>query len=232
MTSIIKLRDADHATVRSLSLTGASAPAQEPPEAAVDPELAALRLQVSALSQQVKHRDTEIEQLKHQVEAARRSGEAEGRQAGLASADARIAERLAALDAGVGRATERFAQEVAALEALAVALAHEGLAKVLDDPAAYRDLVSATIRAHLRRLEGQALMSVAVSAADFPTGSDLADLAAHIGSPGLDVAASDDLPAGGCRIGLRLGALEVGIPQQWEKLSATLRSLAEPERDA
>lgn len=228
MTSIIKLRDPALASVRTLPLTGAVPPPAEPPEPAVDPELAGLRLQTGALAQQVRHRDAEIEQLKHDVAAAFSDGQAQGREAGEAAADARMGERLMVLEASVTRAVELFAQEMVGLEQLAVALAHAGLAKVLEAPEAQADLVAGAIRLHLQRLERQSVLSVLVSRADFPEPADLERLAAAVGRPDLQVAAGDDLPSGCCRLGLRLGALEVGVRQQWSRLSEALQALADP----
>jgi flagellar biosynthesis/type III secretory pathway protein FliH len=229
MSGIIKVQDARAADVRALSLASASLGPSTPPEPVVDPELAALRLEASSLAQQLKQRDAEIEQFKRDVDAAFLDGEAQGRKAGLAEADDRVAESLAKLEGGVFQATAIFAEKMSCLEQLAVLLAHESLGRILEDPAVYDDLLSSTIRTHLDRLEQQAVICVEVSRADFPEAARLARLTSAVARPDLDIHACDELAAGGCRIKLRLGTLEIGIAQQWSRLGEALRSLTEPE---
>jgi type III secretion protein L len=211
--------------VRTLGAPHAPAGPPEIAEPLVDPELAALRLEAAALAQQLHQREGEIDQLKRDVDAAFIDGEAEGRAAGLAEADDGAAKRLAALEAGVGQASTLFSEQMAGLEQLAILLAHEGLAKILDDRSAYCDLLSGVIRTQLDRLEAEAVVCVQVARADFPDADRLAALTAQVARPGLDINASEDLAAGDCRIRLRLGALEIGVARQWSRLGAALRAL-------
>lgn len=229
MNGIIKFSDPLAASARPLAAMRTPPTPEVAPEPLVDPEVAALRIELAAMGQQLKQRETEIEQLKRDVDAAFIDGEAEGREAGRLEADDGAQARLAALEAGLGRAAAEFAERMSGLEQLAVLLAHESLGKILDDRGAYADLLTRTIRAQLDRLERQAVICVETPRADFPDPEALEALAAAVARPGLDIRASDELAAGDCRIRLRLGTLEIGVAQQWSRLGAALRALANPE---
>ena len=217
------------AKVRPLSLGAASSGPARPPEPVVDPELVTLRLNVSALSLQVEQGDARLEQLERELKSVRLEALEQGRAEGQELADARMAERLAQLKAGVRQANALLAEEFARLESLALALAHEGLAKILGDPAAHKALLAATIRRQLGGLEAQAAFTVEVSPADFPDPASLSCLAAALARPDVELKAVEALGYGECRIRLRLGTLEVGVPHQWGRLQAALQALAEPD---
>lgn len=230
MTGVIKFSDAAKASVRSLATrTHDLSEPQAPP--VVDPELTALREEVSGLRADIERREAEAADLRRDIDRALIDGEAAGRKAGQEEANDRQAERLAALQAGVAEATQSFADQISSLERLAALLAHESLGKILGDERHYADLLTRALRVRLDEIEARAVISVEVSRTDFPDPSRLASLSAAVGHPELDIRACEDLNSGGCRVRLRLGALEIGIGQQWERLGEALLGLAQPEVD-
>jgi flagellar assembly protein FliH len=218
MAGLIKMAQVAGAPVRALA-TGPK------PATAVSPErsrIASLEAQLDALRKLMDERDAAIAGHAKQIEDAFLAGEAAGREAGLAQAEARHDEALASLEQGVGEAVARFGTDLEALERLAGLLAMEGLAKVLGGEQGYADLVRATLAYHLAQLGGAGVVRAEVSSADFPEPADLAALAVGAGAPRLEIHADPDLAAGDCRIKLRLGAVEIGIGQQWTSLQALL----------
>jgi len=230
MKGVIRSSDALSAKVRLFS-----APHQTPVlslvEQAADEERAALFRQVEQLSAEIEHRDREIATLRGERDRAFEAGQVTGREAGLKEGDTLRADALERLTAGVRQAVDLYDRSLASLERLAVLIAHESLDKLLRNPGDRQDLLAEIIGRQVGGLDAQAVLNIEVSAHDFPTSQDLADLAAGIGRRGVDLSARPDLKTGDCRIRLVLGSLEVGIDQQWGRLGALLRDLASPEGD-
>ena len=221
--SVIKSTDGDLDTrVRAL---GAEAPA--PPR--IDPEILALRGEVERLTRDLASRDNQVAELRSEVEAARRDGIERGREAGLEAGAARAEATLDRLQRGVDVAVGQLARDLISMERLAVALAREGLSKVLGEDADRASLVTQIIRTQVAQLEAQAVLCIEVSPQDFPDAASLSDLAV---GPGIRTEAVSSLASGDCRIQLKLGALEVGLDRQWTNLSAILDDLALPEVSA
>lgn len=224
--SVIKSGD----LAASVSVRPLAAARQTPPsrraEPFVDPELLALRREVESLSGELEARDSLIAGHGAELDKARREGEADGRKAGLKEADDGRAQSAAALRQGLELALQRYGEEIAALERLAPLLALAGLEKILGEDAGRAELLAAAIRRQIETLGGQALVRIEVSPVDFPDSETLRVLATAAGRPAVEVTASEALDAGGCRIKLRLGALEVGVGQQWDSLRAALEEMA------
>ncbi len=230
MTLVIKSSDAAFisANVRSFAAANGRRPPEPVHDHVVPAEVLALRRELENLSHQLDQKAADVERLQADVARAYQDGEAEGREAGRKDADERRSEALAMLETGVGRAVEQFSRELASLERLSALLAREGLAKVLEASGPRTELVLETIRRHVQTLEARSVLRIEVSSKDFADATLLRELAGALGQPALDVCASDRLASGDCLIKLRLGALEIGIDQQWGRLSAALQDLAEP----
>ena len=71
----------------------------------------------------------------------------------------------------------------------------------------------------------RAVVSVAVSAHDFADDAALAVLAAGAALPATQLAARADLPAGACRVALRLGEVELDPAGQWAVIVAALHAI-------
>jgi len=228
MTGVIKSRDALTAKVRLFS-----APHQPPVlslvEQAFDDERAALGRDVQDLRLELEQRTLEIERLRAERDQAFAAGEAQGRQLGLGERDTLRADTLARLKVGIERAVETYGREMISLERLALLVAYEGLEKLLNDPADRKALLGEIIAKQIRALDAQAGLDIEVSRSDFPQPDDLADLAAALSRPGVNLLSRGDLQSGDCRIRLALGALEIGLHQQWGRLGAMLQDAALPE---
>jgi len=223
MSSLIKSRDAGSIVVTPLGVTRPSVVAAAP---VIDPEILALRRDLEALTARLAERDAEIVRLRKSGETAHAEGEAAGREAGRQAAEDRSEEILSSLRTGIDAALARYAEELASLGRLSALVAREGLAKLVGDGATRAALLEDMIRAQIEKIDGQAIVRIDVSRADFSDAEALDALKAALGDPRLDLRASDELDSGDCTIRLVLGALEVGIDQQWGRLSGVLSDLA------
>jgi len=206
-----------------------SAPRTEPP---VDPRLEALRdeldqarTRIAALVADLSDRDAAIARLDEEARQAVSEARAEGREAGLKAAEDDGARRLDRLGQGVEAALDRFAAETDQMERLAVAIAAEGLRKLVGAPDIHRDLLARTIRHNVDAVAGETVIEVTVSRDDFADPQDLERLADAVARPGLKLSASPDLGQGDCQVRLKLGALEIGVERQRERLNAVFASL-------
>lgn len=223
MTGLIKKAEATAAPVRALTATPRAAPAPSREQRLI----AGLRDELETLREALQARESEVAGHAKAIEDAFLAGEAAGRKAGLAEAEAHHEQALAVLEQGVDQAVVGFTRDLEALERLAGLLAMEGLAKVLGGEHSYAELVRATVAHHLAGIGAASVMRVEVSPADFPDRAELEALAAGVGFPQLEVRADAKLAPGDCRIKLRLGALEVGVGRQWSGLQALLADTAQ-----
>jgi flagellar biosynthesis/type III secretory pathway protein FliH len=200
------------------------APAAETVEAApsaLEREHEALSTRVVDLEQALERARRLIEKhdetLAEAIAAARTEGRAAGVDEGRRQADQGREAALAALEEGLRAALTTQSDQIGALEILAVQIARSGLARILGPQAPQGDLIATIVRDQVRRLAGEAMVRVEVSATDFSDPAALADLAQDLG--GVEIAPLARLPTGACRIVLRLGELEVGAAGQWRALA-------------
>lgn len=227
MSPVIKSADAGAShRVRPLRLQPNAGLA---PVAPVDAERLRLSTDLEQAIALIQARDVEIERLQGEVERAARDGEAEGRAAGLRAATDRQDERLGLLQAGIGKAVELVSAELASLERLAPLLASEGLERLIGDAGHRGDLLRALIAENVGRLDADSIVRVEISAADFPDPAPLAEIVSSASQQRVEVRQAPDLKSGDCRIRLVLGELEVGINQQWDRLSQLYQELSLPE---
>lgn len=210
--------------IRALS-TPKTAPPPDPRLEALRAELSQAQSRAAALATDLADRDAQIGRLSQQVHDAARDARAEGREAGLREAEDNTTRRLERLDQGVQAALSRFAAETHQMEHLALALAAEGLSKIIGDVGAYHDLLARTIRHHVETITAGTLIEVAVSRDDFADSVTLERLASKVSRPDLRLVASPDLNPGECQVRLKLGALDIGVDRQWERLEAILADL-------
>lgn len=219
MTSLIRSSDpARGGNVRALERRPAP-PAITP----VDPELLSLRGEVDRLRAKIAEQDAAIAAHPAALEKACADGEAAGRVTGLREADDGREALAGMIAAATQLALERFAQEIASLERLAPMLAIEGLGRVFEPSDQRGELVREVIRRQMSDLERRAVVCVEVSSADFTDADALPSVS------GAEVRALDELKSGDCRIRLKLGALEVGLDQQWDRLREVLIDLAQAQ---
>jgi flagellar biosynthesis/type III secretory pathway protein FliH len=217
MTAVIKSQAAAAVPFRSLTLSGGGAVEQRPPG-----ELEQLRAEVTALLALAEARDAEIERLKASTARLVQEAETEGRKAGLAEAEKHEAERVQVLDKAVAQALERYSDALSGLESLGALLARAVLDRLFGEQGTRAAEVAAILRRQMAEIEARSLVRIEVSQADFPDAAAAAALAEMLGRPGLEIAASDQLAAGDCRLKLVLGTLEAGLGEQWGALRRLL----------
>jgi flagellar biosynthesis/type III secretory pathway protein FliH len=212
MTQILKLEGDHSAAVRSLDLQSL-AKLPSPGEL----RIAELQAEIQELQQAL--RDAETARVAD-VEAARIKGRDEA--TGEIQRDEEKA--LALLQSGLRDVIGRLNQHFADADKLGLTFALAALEKIVTEPTLYRKLVTETIGAQVIGLRQDTIVSISVSAHDFNDQSSLNDLAAALGADA-NIAASASLPAGECRIKLRLGAIDISLSDYWARLQAQCKRL-------
>jgi len=225
MNPVIKSGVADSSDkVRPLPLEGRARPI-----AVVDADRLRLQAELDSVVEQLRQRDAEIERLKVKITEEARAAEAKGYEAGLKAAADREAERVETLATAVRSATDAFAGDLASLQRLAPLLAAEGLERIVGDARVAAQLLEAAVLHAVDQLDADAIVRVDVAAADFADLSPLREAIAARAHRSVEVRYAANLEPGDCRIRLVLGELEVGLNQQWGRLSALLSEMASPE---
>ncbi len=134
------------------------------------------------------------------------------------------AEALALLNAGIEAALESARRQIAELEDLALILCEIALENAFGQRDDYRERTSRAIERQLAGLREDLVLSVAVSAKDFPDDAALSALGARLGS--VILASEPFLGAGEARFDLSLGRIELSLPEYWSALKARLASMA------
>lgn len=192
-----------------------------------DPRLDELEARVAELEQAI---EAERRQSAEMVEAERRQSAAAiaaARVAGRDEAKADDAARIALIGQGVADAVAAWRDRLAGIDGLAATLAAAALAKMFGDSPDLAALTARTLAHHLDRLDRHAVVSVSVSALDFPDETVLAALALRAGLAPACVTARQELPAGACRLALRLGEVELDPIAQWAVLDRALQAMGE-----
>jgi flagellar assembly protein FliH len=158
-----------------------------------------------------------------EAQAAILDARAEGRSEGLADAEAREEDRVAALRDGIGEAAGAFATRLDLLDALAPQLVRTALGKLFDAPERWCEIAEAMLVRQLGTLRRSAVVAVQVSAMDFP---DPAAIRALDGGA-VRVETDSGLRAGACRIECKLGAIDLDVREQWQVLAGLLDEMGQ-----
>jgi flagellar assembly protein FliH len=132
---------------------------------------------------------------------------------------------LAVLRTGVDSALATLRDQAANTEAVALLVCQIALEKVFGDAPDYRELVTRAVRVQIAALRRGTVVQLRVSAADFPGDQALRELEARLAAGALDIRPDPALPAGACRIELRLGQIELSVADHWDRLQSELRRL-------
>ncbi|MBU6267859.1 MAG: hypothetical protein KGN34_09985 [Sphingomonadales bacterium] len=223
MTRVIKAGDLAHGLVIApytiageAERSAAATPVRRDPREAERARLEAL----------LAEREAELEDLRGALAKARAEGEEAGRLAAeLEFEDDRTA-GLERLEQGIAAARDAMGQWHEHAETLALLIARSALAKLFAGDEARTAAVTDLVRRQLAVIERDTVLAVTVARRDFPDTREVAALAAKLGiEPGL-LAVSDDLDAGGCRMKLQLGTLDLGLDRQWGAVRDLLDGLA------
>ncbi len=196
----------------------------EPVLESADPRIAAFEEKIVALEARTEAHQSELEEaVAAAVERGRKQAEAEF----VRNQDA----ALKALEQTLAGAAAEASRRLNDLDALALSLAQTALANVFERAGDFDDLLKRAIAHELRDLKAESVLSVVVSGADFDSDEKLLALAGRIGAA-TRIERDLKLDAGACRIALRLGEIELSLPEYWSALRAKLASLATPEDEA
>ncbi|MBC7768227.1 MAG: hypothetical protein H7124_05520 [Phycisphaerales bacterium] len=192
-------------------------PLSQATAADAEPVLTAEQIRIQDLEEALaQQRIAHIDDLKRERSEAKNEAEAAFKRDETAS--------LAALEKCLSTAAESLARRIGDLEALAPLLCEIALEGVLARAEDYGDLVERALERQLADIRGESVLKVAVSGADFHDDNALSAMTGR--HPGLRIERDAMLPAGSCRIDLRLGQIELSLPNHWRDLQTRLRTLA------
>lgn len=174
-------------------------------------QLADLRQKINALE----------ERLIRDVAKAREDGRKEAEQTFVKDEASRLSMLKANLEAAVTTATASFNS----MEKLALVVCEDALAKVFAKPASYRQLVADAIAKQLGSLRKETVLGIHVSAQDFSDSKSLEALALAAGTGNITLHRDDELRTGACRISVRLGHIELSLPEHWEAMKSAFSEL-------
>jgi flagellar biosynthesis/type III secretory pathway protein FliH len=221
MSALIKNTGADAAQddIRSFTRPAARlAPVQAPRLPPIsDAEYRALEIEVKALRQTLEQ---SIQDHALALEEASRTAH----ESALREANEKERERIATLRTEMTQAVGHWRKSLDDMELLALALAHTALDRLLSDPANKHDLVKGSIRRQVESLRRDSILKICVSPEDY-SDDTLRHLASEFGK-GLIFALDPELQTAACRIQLRLGQIELSLPQHRGALDKLWRSLS------
>ncbi|MFZ2031069.1 MAG: hypothetical protein WAU68_12215 [Vitreimonas sp.] len=213
MTYVLKLEGGHAQAVRSLNA---------PPPPARTPTLeerriAHLEAEIDALQEAL--RGAETTRLSD-IDAARTAGHDEA----IANFKRSEEDALVTLQSGLASALAKLDAHFADADKFGLVFALAAIERLVTEPSRYQELLAACINEQVSGLRRDTIVSIVVSAEDFRDEVRLANLAAALGASVI-ITTDDNIVAGSCRIELRLGAIDVSLPQYWTKLQAQCRRL-------
>lgn len=149
----------------------------------------------------------------------------QGRKEALAEFARDEGKSLALLQAGVSEVVIRAREKLGALESLSLAIAENALANVFANPKGHKQAIVDAIARQVQDIKRDTVLSVAVSPADFADAARLDELARALGKGDVRIVQDGALAPGHCRIDLRLGQIEISLPEYWNALRARLNEL-------
>jgi flagellar assembly protein FliH len=190
------------------------------PVPAADPVALALREAAAAALARAEAAEAEIPRLEEAAQAAYAEGRKAGVKAGLRQAEDARTESLKRLDSGIAEALALYGEQLAGMERLAALIAREALERIVGDPERHVEMLCAIVRRQVEAADAGAILAIEVSRDDFC--DEIGEAAGKV-----EVAVSDALRSGDCRMKMRLGTLEIGVAAQWARMRSALDELAE-----
>jgi flagellar biosynthesis/type III secretory pathway protein FliH len=194
---------------------------EKSPAPLVDPEIEALQREREDLTKA-------LAKAQSQIIAESESAYARGKADGQATFERNEAERLQALEAALATLVEEGRAQFKHIERLALLLCETSLEAVFDRYGDLKELTTRAIGHQMRGLRRETILSLRVSASDFPDETVLSDLEQRLGLQGSQVRLESDakMEAGEGVIVLRLGHVEISLPEHWLSLQGALRAMA------
>lgn len=230
MSSLIRARYATADTgggfpdIRSLSDSSLRPHAQE--VEALAPMVSPSDARIAALTEEVAELKEALRLSREEAEEESAAALAEGRK--LAEEEFRRDEKavLDLLDRHLADAAERLEAAFVRSERAGLALARAALERVLGPGAASAGMCEAIIRHQMQMLRSEHVLAIRISEEVFCDGTGADEIHDFLSSGQVELIVDPVLPAGDCRIVLRLGELEVGPETQWRALAALFAELA------
>ena len=221
--AVVSGRQLDSSWIESqIGIENSAAPTQSPRQE--DPS-DYYRKQVGRLETELEHLRVQLDQASDHIENREERAYDRGREAGRLEAQEESEKRLGLLAESLAEARETFVGRQSEIEVLALGISNTIIGKVLGDDPERATLIGDAIAVQSNKLRDELTLSVQVSAVDFPGDAELSALRERF--PELDIVAATSLAGGECRMGLRLGQLDLGLPGQWLKIQELFATMAQ-----
>ncbi len=150
-----------------------------------------------------------------------------GREAGRAEIEKDESQALQLLESGCRSALDQWKDRLGSLDLLALALTKATVHKILGNGSDGAGMVGAILAEQLHAIEDQTSITVMVSAEDFTDESSVNELGQRLDDPRLAIVRDGRLESGDCRIRLRLGEVDIGLPTQLAAFDRAIGQMAE-----
>lgn len=151
---------------------------------------------------------------------------------GKATADDATTRRIELLEAMLTTVRADWDTRLDGIDALAVELARAGLAKLFAQSGDLGDLVARAIALKLAALRAESVVAIVVSERDFADHAARDVLRARIASVGTALVSDPALPAGACRLDLKLGHIDLSVDTLAHEIDDALANLVRAGRGA
>lgn len=135
--------------------------------------------------------------------------------------------RIEILKAGVAEARVSLEEKFSGVEKLSLAISEAALEGIFGLEHMFGSHLEKIVSAQLQNMRRESVLEVLVSPLDFADESALNELAAGPGCGQVTIRADADIVSGSIRIKLRLGHVEISLPESWKELQAVLTKLSE-----
>ena len=125
---------------------------------------------------------------------------------------------LATLKEALGALQTDLSKQQSTLNKLSLAVARQALSNVFGPTSSYDEQIRETISKLLSNCRDNLVVSVSLSKADFPDRDALMTSQGNVDTGKFDLQIRADLPAGHAKIKLRLGDIDISLPDYWLEL--------------
>lgn len=191
-----------------------------PPLTAEGKELQRLRVELAELKRLAE--ETQIENLQH-IERIR----AETREECSAEFQKDDRVRIEILKAGVSDVRKALETKIVELEKLSLSISEVALEGIFGREHMFLSHLKEMISAQLQDIRRESVIEVLVSPIDFENEHALSDLAAEVGQGDIKIRSDADIQSGAVHIRLRLGHVEISLPNSWKQVQSVLSELSE-----
>lgn len=196
-----------------------------PPGRDVVPARSAEAARMDAMRGEIEALEKQLADARAAATRAEAKAREEGRRDGQAAALQDDGKRLVVLSEGVSAACAAWNDRIGGIDGLAAAVARSAMAKLFHGCDDHGDFVVGMIARQMGHLRREAVLSIRVSAEDFPDAPSLVELASRAATGPVEIVRDGDLATGQCRIDLQLGHLDLCSRSQWDELALLLQEL-------